>query len=108
MCIRDRSNFSLLFSFLCALPGTFATMGPAWPGTLAPERQVQGVWGAGSPPGNITLDPRLAKKSPKVSLFSELLAYAALFPAAGAFFPLFGTFWIFKVPKNMKESCFGP
>ena len=48
------SFFSLLFSFLCALPGTFATMGPAWPGTLAPERQVQGVWGAGSPPGNIT------------------------------------------------------
>ncbi len=47
------SFFSLLFSFLCALPGTFATMGPAWPGTLAPERQVQGVWGAGSPPGNV-------------------------------------------------------
>ena len=30
-------------------------MGPAWPGTLAPERQVQGVWGAGSPPWNVDI-----------------------------------------------------
>ncbi len=43
--------------FLCALEGdlcqngTSARMGPARNGTLAPERQVQGVWGAGSPPG---------------------------------------------------------
>ena len=48
------SFFSLLFSFLCALPGTFATMGPAWPGTLAPERQVQGTLGE-APPGNVDI-----------------------------------------------------
>ena len=61
------SFLSLLFivhpSFLClfflvvgAKEGSFARMGPAWPGTLAPERQVQGVWGAGSPPGNVEYD----------------------------------------------------
>ena len=43
----------IFFSLICALEGTFATMGPALHGTLAPERQVQGVWGAGSPPGNV-------------------------------------------------------
>ena len=62
------SCFNLLFSFLCALPGTFATMGPAWPGTLAPERQVQEGWGAGSPPGNIDITSygltRRLKESP--------------------------------------------
>ena len=40
---------------LTFLEGSFATMGPAWHGSLAPERQVQGVWGAGSPPGNVGL-----------------------------------------------------
>ena len=39
-----------------AKEGNFARMGPAWPGALAPERQVQGVWGAGSPPGNVEYD----------------------------------------------------
>ncbi len=45
--------FVLVVGFL--KEGTFAGIGPAWPGTLAPERQVQGVWGAGSPPGNIDI-----------------------------------------------------
>ena len=39
------SLFFIFFSLICALEGTFATMGPALHGTLAPEHQVQVVWG---------------------------------------------------------------
>ena len=38
-------SFLYLFSLMCALEGTFATMGPALHGTLAPEHQVQGSGG---------------------------------------------------------------
>ena len=50
------SVLCLFFLVVGAKDRTFATMGLAWHGTLAPERQVQGDWGAGSPPGNVEYD----------------------------------------------------
>ena len=111
LCLRFSLSFfhcaslgSLSFFLVVgAKEGSFARMGPAWPGTLAPERQVQGVWGTGSP-REYHLGSQTRQKSPKVTFFSESWAYAALFPAAGAFFSTFLHFLVFLVCQKHEET----
>ena len=62
----------------------------AWdPGARAPGPGGLGGW---KPPREYHLGSQTRQKVPTSLVFSELLAYAALFPAAGAFF---STFWHF-------------